>query len=118
MVCSVTNSEAAAAVYDPSSQVLQKYLNFMRFCGVVKPAGYNDCVDYIDNELDFAGLLASRPDYLAQRGIDALAKLDEFIGSHLLLWVEGYCGDVATQSPDGYLAALCALTKEFMAVLR
>lgn len=88
--------------------------DFMRFCGVVRPRGYNDCMDYIENELDFAALLASQPDYLVEKGIDPLERLDAFIGEHLQKWVPGFCAQVAAQTQLGYYRELSNLTAALM----
>lgn len=46
--------------------------DFMRTCGIERKPGYNDCIDYVENELEFAALLAESPTYLAEQGKDAL----------------------------------------------
>ena len=80
----------------------------------MRPRGYNDCMDYIENELDFAALLASQPDYLVEKGIDPLERLDAFIGEHLQKWVPGFCAQVAAQTQLGYYRALSDLTVALM----
>ena len=103
--------EVALMVNSYSTEVA----DFMRYCGVVKAAGYNDCVDYIENECDFAGFLANRPAYLAEHGMDALELLDRFIDEHMKLWVDGFCADVIAASECAYYQTVCGLMRAFMA---
>jgi TorA maturation chaperone TorD len=103
-------SEGFAEVALMANSYSTEVSDFMRFCGVVRPRGYNDCMDYIENELDFAALLASQPDYLVERGIDPLERLDAFIGEHLQKWVPGFCGQVAAQTELAYYRELAGTT--------
>lgn len=84
--------------------------DFMRSCGIERRLGYNDCIDYIENEFEFAALLAESPTYLAEQGKDALGLLEEFIAGHLKIWLPGFCGDVIAQTKTPYYWALCELT--------
>ena len=89
--------------------------DFMRYCGVVKAKGYNDCVDYVENECDFAGFLADQPAYLAEHGMDALELLERFIDEHMKLWADGFCVDVLAATDHPYYRAVCELMRTFMA---
>lgn len=87
---------------------------FMKSCGVVRQPKYNDCIDYVENECDFAGYVASEPAALAEIGSDAAAKLDEFIASHMQLWIPGFCDEVMAQSDCPYYQGICTLMKAFI----
>lgn len=89
--------------------------DFMRYCGVVKADGYNDCVDFIENECDFAGFLADGPEYLAEHDMDATDLLDRFMDEHMKKWVPGFCADVERECETPYYRALCQLMRAFMA---
>lgn len=89
--------------------------DFMRYCGVVKAAGYNDCVDFIENECDFAGFLADGPAYLAEHGMDAADLLDRFMDEHMKKWVPGFCDDVERFAETPYYQSLARLMRAFMA---
>ena len=84
--------------------------DFMRSCGVERKAGYNDCIDYVENEFEFAALLAEGPMSLAEQGKDPLGLLEEFATRHLKLWLPGFCSDVIAQTRTPYYRALCELT--------
>lgn len=84
--------------------------DFMRSCGIERKAGYNDCIDYVENELEFAALLA-------ERGEGALEPLEEFIAGHLKIWLPGFCGDVIAQTRTPYYRVLCELTSKLVDVL-
>lgn len=86
---------------------------FMRQCGVVKAEGYNDCIDYIETECDFAAFLAGGPEYLIELGKDPIALLELFMDEHMTLWIPGFCADVLRASGVVYYKALCALMGEF-----
>lgn len=88
--------------------------DFMRQCGVVKAEGYNDCVDYIETECDFAAFLASEPDHLIDLEKDPASLLDEFLDKHLLVWAPGFCTEVATTSCVVYYQALSVLLSAFL----
>ncbi|MBR2835742.1 MAG: molecular chaperone TorD family protein [Coriobacteriales bacterium] len=88
--------------------------DFMRYCGVVKAQGYNDCVDFIENECDFAGFLADGPEYLAEHNMDATELLDRFMDEHMKKWVPGFCEDVKRESQTPYYRTLCTLMQAFM----
>lgn len=88
--------------------------DFMRSCGIGRKPGYNDCIDYVENKLEFAALLAESPTYLAERGKDALGLLEEFIAGHLKIWLPGFCADVVTQTRTPYYRALCELTSKLV----
>lgn len=102
--------EVALMVNSYSTEVA----DFMRYCGVVRADGYNDCVDYVENECDFAGLLSDGPAYLAERGMDAVELLERFVGEHMKLWVPGFCADVLAATECPYYRALCGLTRSFV----
>ena len=91
--------------------------DFMRSCGIERKPGYNDCIDYVENELEFAALLAESPTYLAEQGKDALGLLEEFIAGHLKIWLPGFCADVVAQTKTPYYRALCELTSKLVDVL-
>lgn len=85
--------------------------DFMRTCGVVRPAGYNDSVDLIDNEWYFCSILADDPAYLAESGLSAEEKLVEFTSEHLRAWVPGFSEQVIEQTRIPYYRALAALQR-------
>ena len=91
--------------------------DFMRSCGVTRRQGYNDCVDYIENEFDFAALLASGPLVPGTPVDDSLDMLERFIHEHLLLWVPGFCADIERETRSDYYQTLAALTATFMEAL-
>ena len=79
--------------------------DFMRSCGIERKAGYNDCIDYVENEFEFAAMLT-------EQGEGALEQLEEFIAGHLKIWLPGFCDDVIAQTKTPYYRALCELTGE------
>lgn len=87
---------------------------FMRECGVIKAKGYNDCIDYLENECNFASILAEQPEYLIELGKDPLSLLEFFIDNHLLLWVPGFCRDVVSSTKVAYYQELSRLMGAFM----
>lgn len=87
--------------------------DFMRSCGVVRAEGYNDCVDYIETECDFASFLADAPDYLVGLGKDPAALLEEFMQNHMNRWVPGFCSEVVHAARAVYYRELGALMGEF-----
>lgn len=89
--------------------------DFMRSCGVVRAEGYNDCVDYVENECDFAAFLADGPQHLIDLGKDPLALLDEFVDDHLKRWLPGFCADVVRESDTLYYKGLGKLLDAFIA---
>lgn len=91
--------------------------DFMRFCGVVRPAGYNESVDRIDNEWQFCSILATDPEYLAEQGISAEEKLEQFIDEHIKLWVPGFSKQVQEESRIPYYYALANLQAAFVEAL-
>lgn len=88
--------------------------DFMRSCGVTRQEKYNDCIDYLENECDFCGYLATEPQYLIDLGIDPLNKLDEFVNDHMLLWVPGFCSEVKTETKVSYYAGIALLMGAFL----
>lgn len=91
--------------------------DFMRTCGVVRPAGYNDSVDMIDNEWYFCSILAENPAYLAEHGLSAEEKLTEFVDEHVRQWVPGFSDQVIEQSRIPYYRALASLQKKLVEAL-
>lgn len=91
--------------------------DFMRTCGVVRPAGYNDSVDLIDNEWYFCSILADDPAYLAEHGLSAEDKLQEFVEEHVRAWVPGFSDQVVEQTRAPYYRALAALQKKLVEAL-
>lgn len=87
---------------------------FMKSCGVVRQQKYNDCIDYIENELDFAGYLASEPATLDEIGVNAADKLDEFVNAHMKKWVPGFCDEVCERTNEPYYTGVCTLAKAFL----
>ena len=81
--------------------------DFMRSCGIERKAGYNDCIDYVENEFEFAAMLT-------ERGADALELLEGFIAEHLKIWLPGFCNDVIAQTRTPYYRALCELTDKLV----
>ncbi len=90
---------------------------FMRKCGVVKTEKYNDCIDYIELECDFASILAENPQYLIELDKDPGQLLSDFIDNHMKLWIPGFCSDVQNTSRVVYYQALCKLMNEFVEAL-
>lgn len=91
--------------------------DFMRFCGVVRPEGYNDSVDRIDNEWQFCSVLATDPPYLAEKGISAEEKLDQFLDEHMKVWVPGFTDDLLRETRCPYYRAVGALQRTFIEAL-
>lgn len=88
--------------------------DFMRECGVVRTKKYNDCIDYIENECDFASFLASSPTYLIDLGKNPLNLLDTFIQQHFRLWIPGFCKQVCGLSDVLYFTSLSGLMSAFV----
>ncbi len=88
--------------------------DFMRSCGVTRQEKYNDCIDYLENECDFCGYLATEPRYLIDGGIDPLDKLDEFVNNHMLLWVPGFCAEIVAETKVSYYAGVALLMGAFI----
>lgn len=91
--------------------------DFMRSCGVVRPAGYNDSVDMIDNEWYFCSILADDPAYLAEQGVSAEDKLTAFTDEHLRQWVPGFSEQVAAETRVPYYRALANLQAKLVEAL-
>ena len=106
-------SEGRSAVLIINSYSLE-IADFMRECGIIKAEGYNDCIDYIDTEFDFASHLAERPQYLIDLGKDPIELLDSFIEEHMRLWIPGFCSEVKTVSNMIYYNALSELIDKLM----
>lgn len=101
-----------------SVRMINRYTNevadFMRECGVKRQPKYNDCIDYIENECDFAAFLANGPEYLAEMGRDNIEILGNFMDDHMLKWAPGFCDDVVRESTTPYYQALAALMQAFL----
>lgn len=91
--------------------------DFMRECGVTRREKYNDCIDYLSNELDFCGYLADEVPALEAAGIDGIARLEAFIDEHLSQWVPGFCDEVAAEAREPFYRGLAGLTGAFMRAL-
>lgn len=91
--------------------------DFMKMCGVVRPAGYNDSVDLIDNEWYFASILADDPAYLAEQGISAEERLTDFVENHLKLWIPGFSAQVKEESRIPYYRALADIQARLVEAL-
>lgn len=91
--------------------------DFMRTCGVVRPAGYNDSVDLIDNEWYFCSILADDPAYLAEKGLSAEEQLTTFIDEHVRQWVPAFSEQVIEQSRIPYYRALARLQAQLVEAL-
>ncbi len=117
----VTNTEGLwrfRAEGRDSVRMINRYTNevadFMRECGVKRQPKYNDCIDYIENECDFAAFLANGPEYLAEMGRDNIEILGNFMDDHMLKWAPGFCDDVVRESTTPYYQALAALMQAFL----
>lgn len=88
--------------------------DFMRQCGVVRAKEYNDCLDYIEAECDFASFLASSPAYLEELGKSPLDLLEIFIDEHMKQWIPGFCAEVLEISSVVYYRALSELMSVFL----
>ena len=88
--------------------------DFMRECGVKHLPEYNDCIDYIENECDFAAFLAHGSDYLAEMGRNHLSVLSDFMDDHMLKWAPGFCDDVSREAKSSYYQGLAAFLKAFL----
>lgn len=88
--------------------------DFMKSCGVTRQERYNDCIDYLENECDFCGYLATEPQYLIDLGVDPLGKLDEFAHNHMLLWVPSFCAEVVSETKAPYYAGIALLMGAFI----
>lgn len=83
--------------------------DFMASCGVVRPKGYNESVDRIDNEWEFCRILAEDPAYMAEQGVSPEEKLTQFIDEHVRVWVPGFSEQVVAASRIPYYRALAEL---------
>lgn len=90
--------------------------DFMHFCGVVRSEGYNDSMDMVENEWRFCSILASNPPELSEKGVDPLAKLDEFIDRYMKAWIPEYAQEVAQATRVPYFAALAKIQSDFLAL--
>ena len=88
--------------------------DFMRKCGVKRHPTYNDCIDYVENECDFASFLANGPEYLTEIGQDSIDLLEDFMHDHMLKWVPGFCIDVQREAMSPYYRAVAGLMGEFL----
>lgn len=107
-------SETAFYMINDISMGIQ---DFMRYCGVVRPAGYNDSVDLIDNEWYFCSILAQDPPYLAEAGLDAEELLNRFLDEHIKQWVGDFGELLARETRIPYYRALAVLQGEFVKAL-
>ncbi len=104
----------ATNVFYMINDIAMDVQDFMRFCGVVRPEGYNDSVDLIDNEWQFCSILATDPHYLPEKGIDAQEKLNQFVDEHIKKWVPGFSDDILRESRCPYYRAVAALQAAFI----
>lgn len=99
--------------------------DFMKECGVVRREKYNDCIDYLFNELDFCGYLADRPiadsagedadaEDAAGESSEAIEQLETFIDEHLGQWVPGFCAEVTAEAREPFYRGLAVLTNAFV----
>lgn len=99
--------------------------DFMKACGVVRREKYNDCIDYLFNELEFCGYLADRPlaegagesadtADAAEEDAAAIEQLEAFIDEHLGRWVPGFCAEVAAEAREPFYRGLAVLTNAFV----
>ena len=88
--------------------------DFMRECGVKRHPKYNDCIDYIENECDFASFLASEPDYLVELDKSPIDLLENFMYDHMLKWAPGFCEDVQAHAQILYYKGIAGLLGEFL----
>lgn len=117
----VTNTEGLwrfRAEGRDSVRMINRYTNevadFMRECGVKRQPKYNDCIDYIENECDFAAFLANGPEYLAELGRDNIELLGNFMDDHMLKWAPGFCDDVQREAKTPYYQVLAKLMQAFL----
>ena len=117
----VTNTEGLWRFRDEgrdSVRMINRYTtavaDFMRECGVKRHPKYNDCIDYIENECDFAAFLANGPEYLAEMGRDNIEILGNFMDDHMLKWAPGFCVDVQREAKTPYYQAIAALMGVFL----
>lgn len=78
-------------IVNPHSLEVQK---FQQSCGVVKADGFNDSVDTVDVECEFAAYLASAPKMPEGLGKTSDQAYREFLESHMKRWIPGFCQDV------------------------
>lgn len=88
--------------------------DYMRECGVIRPAGYNDCIDRIDNEWNFLEILATHPAICDELGFDPLDRIDQFMDEHMKLWVPQFSAKLAEITTCDYYRAIANLQAEFM----
>lgn len=91
------------------NDIAMEVQDFMHSCGVVRPAGYNESVDRIDNEWQFCSILATNPEYLSEQNISAEEKLEQFVDEHIKAWVPGMCTQLKEESRIPYYRALAIL---------
>lgn len=91
------------------NDIAMEVQDYMHSCGVVRPAGYNESVDRIDNEWQFCSMLASDPEYLGEQNISAEEKLEQFVDEHIALWVPGMSVQLKEESRIPYYRALASL---------
>lgn len=102
-------AEGQETVFYMINDIAQEVQEYMRVCGVIRPAGYNESVDRIDNEWQFCSILATDPEYLAEQGLSAEEKLEEFVDAHIKVWVPGFSAQLQEESRIPYYRALAGL---------
>lgn len=91
------------------NDIAMEVQDFMHSCGVVRPAGYNESVDRIDNEWQFCSILATDPEYLSEQDVNAEEKLEQFVDEHIKSWVPGMSKQLKEESRIPYYRALATL---------
>lgn len=96
---------------NPRSLEVQK---FQQSCGVVKADGYNDSVDTVDLECEFAAYLADDPQLPKELKKTPDQVYEEFLNLHMKKWIPGFCQDVREAADTVYYANMVDLLDGFV----
>lgn len=86
-------------IVNPRSLEVQK---FQQSCGVVRADGYNDSVDTVDVECEFAAYLADDPQLPEELKKTPEQAYEEFLDLHMKKWIPGFCQDVRETADTVY----------------
>lgn len=88
--------------------------DFMSDCGIMRPAGYNEPVDRIDNEWEFCSWLTKGTEKMAEQGVDPIDRLDQFMDEHMKKWVPAFSEKLEQVARCDFYRALAKLQAEFI----
>ena len=107
-------SEGKIEVFYMVNDMAMAIQDYMQECGVIRPQGYNEPVDRIDNEWEFCWRLAEGTELLSEQGIDPIDRLDSFMDEHMKVWVPDFSEKLAQVAQCNYYRALALLQAAFI----